>query len=95
MRTSRMVIKATASFVAAFLLLLGMGVQGTAQEVRRDTTAQGLKRMTVDDYALWRSVGQTSLSPDGGWVTFAYSQREVDDSLFIRPLAGGEARAVL
>ena len=95
MRTSRMVIKATTSFVAAFLFLLGMGVQGTAQEVRRDTTAQGLKRMTVDDYALWRSVGQTSLSPDGGWVTFAYSQREVDDSLFIRPLAGGETKAVL
>ena len=66
-----------------------------AQEVRRDTTAQGLKRMTVDDFALWRSVGQTSLSPDGRWVTFAYSQREVDDSLFIKPLAGGESHVVV
>jgi len=67
----------------------------TSQEVRRDTTAQGLVRMTVDDYALWRSVGQTSLSPDGRWVTYAYSRREVDDSLFIKPLGGGEARVVV
>ncbi len=67
----------------------------TSQEVRRDTTSQGLVRMTVDDYALWRSVGQTSLSPDGRWVTYAYSRREVDDSLFIKPLRGGEARVVV
>ncbi|MBT8395448.1 MAG: hypothetical protein HKO65_11400, partial [Gemmatimonadetes bacterium] len=66
-----------------------------AQEVRRDTTPQGLKRMTVDDYALWRSVGQTSLSPDGQWVTYAYGRREVDDSLFIKPVSGGDARVVV
>ena len=66
-----------------------------AQEIVRDTTPQGLKRMTVDDYALWRRVGQTSLSPDGRWVTYAYSQREVDDSLFIKPVAGGDPYVVV
>jgi len=76
---------------ALFLLPFPAG----AQEVVRDTTPQGLKKMTVDDYALWRSVGQTSLSPDGRWVTYAYSQREVDDSLFIKPVAGGEPYVVV
>jgi dipeptidyl aminopeptidase/acylaminoacyl peptidase len=80
-------------FVAGSLLLVPVGAN--AQEVRRDTTHQGLKRMTVDDYALWRSIGQTSLSPDGGWVTYAYSRREVDDSLFIEPLGGGDPHVVV
>lgn len=88
------------SILAVFFLALvgALSIQPLpveAQMVRRDTTPQGLKRMTVDDFALWRSVGQTSLSPDGKWVTFAYSQREVDDSLFIKPLAGGDAHVVV
>ena len=29
------------------------------------------KVLTIDDYAKWRSVGQTSISPDGRWVTYA------------------------
>ena len=68
---------------------------GTALEAPRDTTSDGLKRMSIDDYALWRSIGETSLSPDGRWVTYAYSQREVDDSLFIRPLEGGDPHVVV
>lgn len=86
------------SLVVFFTLLGTFSIQPLATEaqvVRRDTTPQGLKRMTVDDFALWRSVGQTTLSPDGKWVTFAYSQREVDDSLFIKPLAGGDRRVVV
>ncbi len=90
MRTSRLRSGALAALAAAVLPLLA-----TAQTAPRDTTPQGLKRMTVDDYALWRSVGQTSLSPDGTWVTYAYSRREVDDSLFIKPLGGGDAHVVV
>jgi hypothetical protein len=63
--------------------------------VSRDTTAQGLKILTIDEYALWRSVGAASLSPDGRWVSYAYSQREMDDSLFIKPLAGGDPHVVV
>jgi dipeptidyl aminopeptidase/acylaminoacyl peptidase len=61
----------------------------TSRSAPPDTTAHGLKRMTVDDYALWRSVGNASLSPDGKWVTYSYTRREVDDSLFIQPLERG------
>jgi len=59
-----------------------------ALSMPRGTTAQGLKVLTIDDYALWRSVGATNLSPDGRWATYSFSRREVDDSLFIKPLAG-------
>jgi len=69
--------------------------QEAPPEAVRDTTPQGLKRLTIDDYALWRSVGQTSLSPDGRWVTYAYSRREVDDSLFIKPRVGGDPHVVV
>jgi dipeptidyl aminopeptidase/acylaminoacyl peptidase len=58
-------------------------------------TRGGKKVLTIDDYARWRSIGQTSISPDGQWVTYAYSQREVDDSLFIKEVAGGEPATVV
>ena len=83
---------------ALAFLLFGQAPAGQellGQEVRRDTTHQGLKKMTVDDYALWRTIGETSLSPDGSWVTYAYSQREVDDSLFFQPLGGGDPHIVV
>jgi dipeptidyl aminopeptidase/acylaminoacyl peptidase len=51
--------------------------------------------MTVDDYALWRTAGNASLSPDGRWVTYSYTRREVDDSLFIRPLEDGDPHVAL
>ena len=53
------------------------------------------KVLTIDDYAKWRSVGQTSISPDGRWVTYAYSRREVDDSLFIKEIDGGDPAVVV
>ena len=92
MRRTRLHFSVLAVLAGALFLL---PLPATAQVAPRDTTPQGLKRMTVDDYALWRSVGQTSLSPDGRWVTYAYGRREVDDSLFIKPLAGGDSRVVV
>ncbi len=86
------------------LALVAVPARAPAQEapsdtlgrlVYPDTTPDGLKRMTVDDYAFWRTIGETSISPDGRWVTYAYSRREVDDSLFIEPLEGGDGRVVL
>jgi len=53
------------------------------------------KVLTIDDYAKWRSVGQTSISPDGRWLTYAYSRREVDDSLFIKEIDGGDPAVVV
>jgi dienelactone hydrolase len=75
--------------VAGYLLL------SPASAAFAQDTAAGARAMTVDDFALWRSVGQTGLSPDGRWVAYAYSRREVDDSLFIRRLDGGEPHVVV
>lgn len=44
----------------------------------------GKKVLTIDEYVLWRSVGNTSISPDGAWVTYSYDYREVDED---EPLA--------
>ena len=41
----------------------------TAQE--SPGAQEGPRAMTVDDFALWRTIGQTGLSPDGRWVTYA------------------------
>jgi dipeptidyl aminopeptidase/acylaminoacyl peptidase len=79
----------------AHLVAAQVATQEAPPAAERETTPQGLQRLTIDDYALWRSVGQTSLSPDGRWVTYAYSRREVDDSLFIRPRTGGDPHVVV
>lgn len=39
----------------------------------------GKKVLTIDEYVLWRSISNTSISPDGAWVTYAYQHREVDE----------------
>ncbi|HXT14440.1 MAG TPA: prolyl oligopeptidase family serine peptidase [Gemmatimonadaceae bacterium] len=57
---------------------------------RRDDTKRG---MTVADYAKWRSIRDVSLSDDGAWATFAYQQRSVDDTLYVKSLAtSGETK---
>jgi len=66
-----------------------------ASQQAAPTTASGTEVLTIDDYALWRSVGQTSISPDGRWVTYAYTQREVDDSLFVERVGGDEQHVVV
>ena len=97
-------IPLTATLAVLFLVVFPGAVTGTRPQTPEDTlgriappdtTPQGLRRMTVDDYALWRSIGETALSPDGRWVTYAYSQWEVDDSLFIAPVDGGDPHMVL
>ena len=44
------------------------------------------KPLTMDDYSLWRSVSSTAISHDGTWVTFAYSQFESNDTLYVQSL---------
>lgn len=58
--------------------------QAGAATAKRDDVRRG---MTVADYARWRSIRDVALSDDGSWATYAYQQRNVDDTLFIRNLA--------
>ena len=81
------------------LLLLSFGPASSSTGwllAQDDAPMRGDKKvLTIDDYAKWRSVGQTSISPDGRWVTYAYSRREVDDSLFIKEIDGGDPAVVV
>ena len=81
------------------LLLLSFGPASSSTGwllAQAEAPMRGDKKvLTIDDYAKWRSVGQTSISPDGRWVTYAYSRREVDDSLFIKEIDGGDPAVVV
>ncbi|MFA9454098.1 MAG: hypothetical protein ACERK6_09305, partial [Candidatus Aminicenantaceae bacterium] len=63
--------------VALVCILLTSAVQLNAQDKRP---------FTIDDYALWRSIVSTSISPDGRWVSFAYRKTKADDEFVIKSL---------
>lgn len=50
--------------------------------------AEGKKVLTIEDYARWRSIVSTSISDDGGFITFGYQKLEADDMLYIKNLQG-------
>ncbi len=64
-----------------FLLVLFAGSGATL-------SAQDGKVLTLDDYSLWRSITSTAMSPDGRWMTYAYSPNEGDDTLYVELLDG-------
>lgn len=47
----------------------------------------GKRAMTVADYAKWRSIRDVAISDDGVWATYAYQQRLVDDTLYLKSFA--------
>ncbi len=50
--------------------------------------------MTVADYAKWRTIRDVAISDDGTWATFGYTQRRVDDTLFVKNLATGAEQKI-
>ncbi len=44
------------------------------------------KVLTIDEYARFRSVTSTALSPDGQWVSYGYRKREADDEFVVKNL---------
>jgi dipeptidyl aminopeptidase/acylaminoacyl peptidase len=55
----------------------------------------GGKVLTLEDYAGWKRIGSAGLSPDGRWMSYAYSPNEGDDTLFIRQLDGNTVHSVV
>lgn len=47
------------------------------------------KPLNIADYAKWRGVGSVAISDDGNWATYSYTQRNVDDTLFLKNLTTG------
>jgi len=48
--------------------------------------AQEKKVLTIEEYARFRSVVSTEISPDGAWVSYGYRKREADDEFLIENL---------
>src|SRR5687768_1713048 len=46
----------------------------------------GKRSLNIPEYARWRSIGSVAISDDGVWASYAYTQRNVDDTLFVRNL---------
>ena len=42
------------------------------------------KTLSLEDYTQWSSIGSTSLSDDGEWMSYSYSPNEGDDTLYFK-----------
>jgi len=56
---------------------------------------QTKKPLTLDDYAQWNRIVNTAISPDGTWMTYAYSPNEGDATLHIRKIDGDTLRTFI
>jgi dipeptidyl aminopeptidase/acylaminoacyl peptidase len=59
----------------------GVAPQGSAK-----TDPLTKKVLGLADIGRWKRITGTALSPDGKWLTYAYSPNEGDDTLFVRNL---------
>ncbi len=73
-----------ASRVARAALVLAVTLaasftQLSAQQSEDTPMRGGKKVLSIDEYVLWRSIANTSISPDGEWLTYSYDYREIDE----------------
>lgn len=57
--------------------------------------SQTQKPLALEDYAQWNRVRETAISPDGKWMTYAYSPNEGDATLHVRKLDGDTLHTVV
>lgn len=55
--------------------------------------AQNKPSATTKDYATWHTLGQVQMSPDGQWMAWAVTMQENNDTLWVKNVQGGEAKA--
>lgn len=67
--------------------LLSSAAPGLAQQAAQ-TAPAAPRPMTIEDYPRWSRVTDVALSPDGRWMTYAYSPNEGDGKLHVRQLDG-------
>lgn len=70
------------------LVLLLLPASLTAQA---DAEDQALKALSLEDYGAWSRITEVTLSPDGKWMTYAYSPNDGDARFFWRNLNRLEA----
>src|SRR5437868_5385595 len=52
------------------------------------------KALPIPDYARWRTIGTPSISTNGAWVAFAYTQLRRDDQLHVKQVDGDKEYVV-
>lgn len=57
--------------------------------------SQDQKPLTLEDYAQWNSIRNASISPDGNWMTYAYTPNEGDAKLHVRDIDGDTLRTTI
>jgi len=65
------------------ILLVALFISATILFAQEDS---GKKVLTIEDYARWRSITSISISDDGNWMSFGYSKRNTDDTLYVKNL---------
>ena len=55
---------------------------------------QDKKPLQLEDYAQWNRITEVKLSPDGNWMTYAYSPNEGDATFFVKKIEGDTLRSV-
>ncbi len=82
-------------------LLFGasLSAQSAPVSANRATTApaassSALKTLSLDDYAQWKRVTSTALSPNGEWMSFVYSPNEGDAVLHVKSLSGDRTHTI-
>lgn len=77
-------------FLLCLVLPLALALPNLAfariQEDEQASNSDGKKVLTVDDYGRWNRIDSAAISPDGKWMTYAYSPAEGDKTFFIRSL---------
>jgi len=54
--------------------------------------SQTQKPLTLEDYAQWNRISNEAISPNGNWMTYAYSPNDGDTTLHIRKIDGDTLR---
>ncbi len=67
--------KSCLAILLIFIFALSLFAQDNAKKV-----------LNIEDYGRWRSVGSAAISGDGNWITYVYSLREKDDTLYVKNL---------
>ena len=57
--------------------------------------SQTQKPLALEDYAQWNRIRSTTLSPNGNWMTYAYTPNEGDATLHIRKVDADTLRTVI
>ena len=86
MRASFRVLRSTLLLAAAGTAI---GAQRTPTPAPRSPAATSAapgarKPLNVPEYARWRSIGAVTISDDGTWATWSYTQRNIDDTMFVQ-----------